>query len=135
MKEYSLENDLCSTDWILNKVRESDSYAQNLYAALCNMQWCKKELWNVLKEDYWHCSWRHSGNIIARMRNEGDYIDWYCSGMGGLGGMSEEDESHEQWMERTGYVGEGYVTDKIKEDLDRLGWFPVPYPDINRPDK
>ena len=128
MKEYDLETDLYRTDWILDKVRNSDSYAQNLYAALCNMQWCKKEMWNVLKEDYWHCSWRYSGSIIARMRGEGDYIDWYCSGMGGL---ADYDTDQEEWQARTKYVEEGTVTDEIREDLDQLGWFPISYSNLN----
>ena len=35
-KKSSMEYALLTTEWILEKVRNSDSYAQNLYAAMCN---------------------------------------------------------------------------------------------------
>jgi hypothetical protein len=51
------------------------------------------------------------------MREEGDYIDWYCSGCG-LEADGDEDEAK-------GYVPEGQVTEEIQQDLFRLGWIPV----------
>lgn len=125
----NMEYDLLTTDWILAKVRTSESYAQNLYASMCNMEWRKRELWQELKEENWGCSWRYAGGIVADMRQEGDYIDWYCSGMGGLNREFEGEETHEQWQKRTGYVPEGMVTEQIERDLNRLGWTPIPYND------
>ncbi len=127
----NLEYDLLTTDWILEKVRSSESYAQNLYAALCNMEWRKRELWQELKEENWSCSWRYAGGIVADMRQEGDYIDWYCSGMGGLNREYDSEETNEQWQKRTGYVPESVVTEEIEQDLNRLGWTPIPYDDKN----
>ena len=75
----NLEYDLLTTEWILAKARASESYAQNLYAALTNNDFQKKELWNILTDKTWSCTWRYAGGIIADMREEGDYIDWYCS--------------------------------------------------------
>ena len=124
-----LEYDLRTTDWILEKVRTRDDYAQNLYAAMCNMRWQSREFWQELKGDTWSCSWRSSGGIIANMRQEGDYIDWYCSGMGGLNREYNDDETDAEWQARTGYVPEGVVTEEIELDLNRLGWRPVPWPD------
>lgn len=121
-----LEWDLRTTTWILEKARSSESYAQNLYAALCNMQWCKRELWPVLKEEYWSCSWRSAGGIIANMRQEGDYIDWYCSGMRGAGDYGDDTDEHNA---QKNFVSEGTVTDEIYTDLNTLGWMPVPYKD------
>lgn len=119
----NLEFDLRSTDWILEKVRSSDSYAQNLYAALCNMQWHNAEMWKTLKEEYWSCSWRYAGGIVADMLGKGDYIDWYCSGIGGLTSY-DPDEGRKE-----GYVPEATVTEEVKQDLERLGWYPIPYKD------
>ncbi len=127
----NLEYDLLTTDWILEKVRSSESYSQNLYAALCNMEWRKRELWQELKEENWSCSWRYAGGIVADMRQEGDYIDWYCSGMGGLNREYDGEETNEQWQKRTGYVPESVVTEEIERDLNRLGWTPIPYDDKN----
>ena len=107
----NLEYDLRTTEWILKKVRESDSYAQNLYAAMCNSDFTKNDVWPVLKEEKWGCSWRYAGGIIADMREEGDYIDWYCSGIG-----CDAD---------TGYVPESVVTDEIRDDLLKLGWIVI----------
>lgn len=124
-----LEWDLRSTDWVVAKARANESYAQNIYAALCNMQWQRIDVWPVLKGETWSCSWRSAGGIVADLRGEGDYIDWYCSGMGGINREYDGKESNEQWQRRTGYVPEGTVTDEIQEDFDRLGWAPVPYDD------
>jgi len=104
----NLEYDLKSTDWILEKARSSEAYSQNLYAALCNNDFQKLEVIPLLKEETWSCSWRYAGGIVADMRQEGDYINWYCSGIR---------DSYDG-----GYVAESCVTDEIREDLKRLGW-------------
>jgi hypothetical protein len=113
-----MEWDLRTTEWMLEKVRASDTYAQNLYAAICNNDFQKLEVMPILKEETWSASWRYAGGIIADMRQEGDYIDWYCSGIGGGLGNGDEDGSK-------GYVGESVVTDEIRQDLKRLGWIVV----------
>ena len=119
---HDMEWDLRTTDWILEKARASDSYAQNLYAAMCNREFTKREMWPILKEETWSCSWRYAGGIIADMRQKGDYIDWYCSGMGGLNQEYDAKETNEEWQKRTGYVAEGVITEEIEKDLNRLGW-------------
>jgi hypothetical protein len=126
-----LIEDIYRDDEVLNKIRSREDYAQNLYAAWCNMQWCPKELWPILRQDpekdLWTASWRGAGGIIAQFRKQGDYMDWYCSGMGGV--ATYDLEEGEAYMARMKYVPEGTITDEIATDLDRLGWFPVPYDD------
>jgi len=126
----NMEYDLLTTDWILDKVRAEESYAQNLYAAMCNNDFIKLEVIPILRQDpdkdYWSASWRSAGGIVADMREQGDYIDWYCSGMGGLSGYDKDSETYEEWQARTKYVPEGLVTDEIRNDLQRLGWAIVP---------
>ena len=114
-KEQNLEYDLRSTDWILDKVRTNDVYAQNLYAAMCNNEFVSTELFPFLKDQRWHCSWRHAGGIIADMQESGDYVDWYCSGM----------RQDYDTIPPTGVVPESTVTDEIRADLLRLGWVVV----------
>jgi len=122
----NMEYDLRSTTWICDKVKASDAYAQNLYAAMCNMQFIKLDVIPILKDQRWSASWRHSGGIIADMQEKGDYINWYCSGMGGLvGDWDQDSETFEQWQARTKYVPEGVVTEEIQEDLKKLGWVAV----------
>jgi hypothetical protein len=115
IREQDLEWHLLTTDWILDKVRATDAYAQNLYAALCNNEFQRLEVMPVLRDDRWSCSWRYAGGIIADMREQGDYIDWYCSGIGNGLGNGDEDGTK-------GYVSESVVTDEIRQDLARLGW-------------
>lgn len=112
-KKDNLEWDLRSTDWILDKVRVSDVYAQNLYAAMCNNDFQRKEVWPILTDKKWSCSWRYAGGIIAHMRQSGDYIDWYCSGIRDVDSPDN------------GYVGESVVTEEIEQDLDQLGWIVI----------
>ena len=123
----NMEYDLLTTDWILKKVRESDVYAQNLYASMCNRDFIKHEVIPILKNQRWSCSWRYAGGIISDMRQEGDYIDWYCSGIKGAQPTEEEFqalslEKQARAKEYNAYVGEGVVTDEIRKDLFRLGW-------------
>lgn len=118
-QKNNMEYDLRVSDWILEKVRTSDRYSQNLYAAMCNREFQKLDVLPILKEQIWSCSWRYAGGIIADMRQEGDYIDWYCSGIGD--GLGNGDASGTK-----GYVSEGIVTDEIEEDLKKLGWIVLP---------
>ena len=74
-QKNNLEYDLRTTDWILGKARHSVTYAQNLYAALCNNQFQKAEMWPILKDQRWSCTWRHAGGIVADMTVKGDYMD------------------------------------------------------------
>lgn len=114
----NLEYDLRSTDWILAKVRASDNYAQNLYAAMCNNDFQRLDTWPILSDQRWSCSWRYAGGIIAHMRESGDYIDWYCSGI--------RDVDHAE-IDRHGRfpVSESVVTDEIRADLQDLGWIVI----------
>ena len=127
-KKDNLEYDLRATEWILEKVRGDDVYAQNLYAAMCNNEFIKREMWPILKDQRWSCSWRHSGGIVADMQEKGDYIDWYCSGIRDTRTLSESEIANlteqEQFAYKAGqgYVGESVVTDEIKDDLYKLGW-------------
>lgn len=107
----NLEYDLRTTDWILQKVRTSRTYSQNLYAALCNNDFQKADVMPILTNKTWSCSWRYAGGIIAHMRQEGDYIDWYCSG----------------YDDALGLEPEGSVTDEIRADLLQLGWITITY--------
>jgi hypothetical protein len=119
-QKNNMEYDLRSSKELCDKVKANDSYAQNLYAAMCNMTWQSREFWQEMKGEVWSCSWRHSGGIIADMREKGDYIDWYCSGI--RNDMDPETPAGP-------YVPEGVVTDEVELDLNRLGWRPVPWAD------
>ena len=115
--------------WLLEKVRTRDDYAQNLYAAMCNMRWIKLEVIPILKDDYWTCSWRASGGIVADLQGKGDYLDWYCSGMGGL--TTYDTDEGDKYMAEKKFVSEGTVTDEIRNDLLKLGWVPSEWPNNN----
>ena len=114
-RRNNLEYDLRSTEWICDKAKNSESYAQNIYAALCNNDFLKLEVVTILKNETWSCSWRRAGGIVADMLQKGDYIDWYCSGMGGL-------TVYPTAGVKDGYVPESVVTEEIREDLKKLGW-------------
>ena len=118
----NLEYDLRSNEHIAEKCK-NEVYAQNLYAALCNNEFMRNEMWPILKGETWSCSWRYAGGIIADILQRGDYLDWYCSGITttsiDMGGSVENNIS-------TGYVGEGEVTDEICGDLFNLGWLVCP---------
>ena len=112
-----MKKDIKNCEWILAKVRDSESYSQNLYAAICNMRWQKQDVFPILSDEYWTASWRSAGGIVSNLRGQGDYMDWYCSGI------------MEEGQYISGFVSEGTVTDEIREDLHKLGWIPSEWPD------
>ena len=118
-KHYNLELELQSCDWIVEKIKTNESYAQNLYAALCNNQFIKNEVISILKEDVWFCTWRYAGGIIADIKGHGDYLDYYCSG---IGNVSYDTKADELAFRTKQYVPEGEITDEIRNDLFKLGW-------------
>jgi len=118
--DRDLEEDIKNDAEIMTKLKDG-TYSQNVYAAMCNMRWQPQEVWSVLKDEYWTCSWRGAGGIVADLRGHGEnYMDYYCSGIIGED-LSESDP-------RFGFVPEGEVTDEVLADFARIGWRPSPYP-------
>lgn len=129
-KQDNMEYDLRSTKWICDKAKTSEAYAQNLYAAMCNNEFTKNDVIPILTDKRWSASWRSAGGIVANMVEEGDYIDWYCSGI--RGDISDEEyndltkEQQERYLyTKTKFVSESVVTEEIRNDLLKLGWIVV----------
>ena len=126
-KKFSLEDDLKKSQFIVEKCKNSDIYAQNLYATLCDNDFVKNEPWPILKHETWSCSWRYAGGIIADIRQQGDYRDWYCSGIN-EGDFDDDQfnqltkEQQELYIETKQYLPEGIVSDEIRQDLKGIGW-------------
>ena len=126
-RENNLEYNLRSTKWICDKAKTREEYAQNLYAAMCNNDFQKLDVWPLLAGHTYSCSWRYAGGIVADMRETGDYMDWYCTGIRGgateeqLAAYAPEDLEKYHWYEKH-FVGEGTVTEEIEQDLLKLGW-------------
>jgi hypothetical protein len=129
-RQNNMEYDLRSCKWVCDKAKASEAYAQNLYAAICNNDFTRNDVWPILQGQTWSASWRSAGGIVANMREEGDYIDWYCSGITGEISDEEYYDMTKQQQERYMYVknhfvSESVVTDEIREDLLKLGWLVV----------
>lgn len=106
----NMEYDLRTNQYMLDRVRNSETYAQNLYAALCNNEFQKNEVVPILQDKRWSCSWRYAGGLLADMCGKGDYMDYYCSGI------------REQDLPDNGCVPESSITEEIRKDLFDLGW-------------
>jgi len=103
-RDWDFEDDLFR---LKDRLRQDDEFAQECYAALCNMQWQNiKDPGKV-----YGCSWRYAGGLIAEIRRCGEnYLDWYCSGI-------------------DGGTPEGEVTSRVREAFKLLGWKELPYDD------
>ena len=118
--KHSMQTDMMDAEWFRDKVKLSESYAQNLYAAMCNNEFQKQDTWEVLSDSRWSCSWRAAGGVVATLRDCGeDYMDYYCSGMGGFATL---DRDPGIYYEENGFVKESEVTNEIRSDLLQLGW-------------
>jgi hypothetical protein len=100
-----------------------DDFCIELWTAFANVDWYKKydsslpttaeQVEFALTEDFEHRTWgasfRGMGGVIADIRNEfhgtaEDYMTWYC-------------RNHNNPY--------GYVSDRVREALNKIGWFPV----------
>ena len=88
----SLERDLAASLRVVERAG-SRLFGELLYAALCNTEWRHRAT-----GERWSCSWRSAGGVVAHVRGEGDYLDWYCSG------------------------GEGLVDEGVLAEIEALGW-------------
>lgn len=110
----NLEEDLYNSEVIVKKSKANYCYTQNLYAAMCNNQFQRNHFWLILKDERWSCTWRYAGGIAANlMGNNGDYMDFYCSGIGFWDKEGVVDDRS---------VPEGMITDEIRADLKSIGW-------------
>lgn len=60
-----------------DRVRADGTAAIDLWSALANIEWIAPDGGIV------RYSQRAAGEMVAWIREEGDYIDWYCSGESG----------------------------------------------------
>ena len=64
------------------------------------------------------------------MQEKGDYIDWYCSGIGNKeSGFGLDHYEPTTDPEGRDYVPEGQVTEEIANDLKTLGWVAIEWND------
>lgn len=104
----SLEKRLLSSDSLTERIHSDRNFAKALYAALCNNAFRHESSKSI--DDYWSCSWRYAGGVVAQIEDlGGNYMDYYCSG------------------------NEGKITPEIHELLASLGWSVVPIPDDDKP--
>lgn len=123
--DRDLANELQRCEWFIEKIRDRNDYAQNVYAAFCNMRWQPLDVFPILKDEYWSISWRSAGSTVAHFVGQGDYLDWYCSG---ISSIDDEGNIIQDFIDKK-YVAEGEVTDEILADFSSLGWVPSPWPD------
>jgi hypothetical protein len=122
MEEFDFEHDVKRYPEFIQLMAEEE-FCARLWTAFANIDWYKKfdpllpveeQVIEVLTDDdskRWGASFRGMGGVIAALRNEfhdanEDYMYWYCS-------------NHRYDLDY------GYVSDTIREALNKIGWFPV----------
>lgn len=107
-QQPDMAQDIRSCQWMVQKILDSYTYAQHLYAAICNNKFQRNDVIPILKNWTWTASWRTAGGIVGEIRG-GSYGDFYCSGPR----YNEEEIDN---------VQEGTITYEIRQDLFDLGW-------------
>lgn len=80
---------------LTERVRADDAFAHELYGALCNMRWRRRDG----DGEPISMSWRYAGGVVSHLACKGGcYLDYYCSG------------------------NEGVVSARIRDTLGALGW-------------
>lgn len=104
MSVYNLERDLVANEAIREAVQTDRTFANELYAALCNNQFIHVRMGDH-ENDYWSCTWRYAGEIVAHIESlGGDYMDYYCTG------------------------NEGTISPRVESALAAIGWSGRPWP-------
>lgn len=109
-KIFNLERDIRTTDRIVYRIRRDEIYAQNWYAALCNNSFIPQDVWGILTNINWTCSWRYAAEMISDIRQDESYKEWYGSGTGFRG------------IDFCGFVEESFITEQIDQDITSIGW-------------
>ena len=108
-----LEADLYNSDYIMGKAYTNEKYCGDIYYALCNNDWIKADMLSIVAAEHWHCSWRYAGGVAAGLFNgnkwqgQDNYLEFYMY----------------KAFEKT--LTEGLVTDEVREDFKRIGWYLV----------
>lgn len=71
------ENDL--EELLGDRLRASKDMCRALWSSLANVDWYCTNI-QEMEESHVAYSFRAAGRVIADIRGEGDYMDWYCSG-------------------------------------------------------
>lgn len=58
-----------------DQIKKNDKMACAFWSALANIEW-----YSPKRKETAGFSFRLAGSIIADIRGEGDYLDWYCCG-------------------------------------------------------
>ena len=83
-----------------DKIKDNDICKQ-IWCALANVDWVHKETGEIASYTF-----RGAGYLIADLRGEGDYLDWYCCG------------------------NDSTVSDFIRRSLKKKGWIADDIPEI-----
>lgn len=105
MSNYHFEDELRAAPEFLACLRLDKTFAHALYCALEN------QAWGGDGKQTFTCSFRYAGGLVAELRELGEgYMDFYC----GWGPDSS-------WS--------CTIQPMVAEELAKLGWYPVEYPD------
>ena len=98
MMKRDVEQELKDNLDVCRQIAKSETFAQHVYAALCNHQFYPHNI-DRLTYEPWSCSWRYAGEIIADIEQAGgDYMEYYCGG------------------------NEGTISPQVATMLQEMGW-------------
>ena len=83
------------------RMKTDDDLCSRIWSSLANVDWYYVKGEKKFSVGY---SFRAAGGLIARIRELGDYMDWYCSGP-----YSTVDDEFRRLMKKNGFIADEFA--------------------------
>lgn len=126
-RDFTIAESIKQSSMIIEKINESITYAQHLYAALCYNSFQHLDLVSILQNDKEYYTRMDSEMLVSSLQHVKNVNNWrnnksHISPME-FGELCIDEQ--EVYLEAMSFVDEGCITYEIANDLKSIGWIKI----------